>query len=84
MTLTCLHCGPVVEDDPAIVARIERRLRALAVGNAPLAPVAVCPQCNAEAEPAVLCDASGRVVAPAQHEPPARPDGPWNQNGRQR
>jgi hypothetical protein len=53
VTLNCLHCGPVVEDDPAIVARIERRLRALAVGNAPLAPVAVCPQCNAEAAPQV-------------------------------
>ena len=51
MTLICLHCGPVVEDDPAIVSRIDRRLRALAVGNAPLAPVAVCPKCNAEAEP---------------------------------
>jgi hypothetical protein len=49
MTLTCPRCGDVPETDPAIVARIEHRLAALAVGNAPLAPVAVCPTCNAEA-----------------------------------
>lgn len=30
-------------------------------------------------QPAVL-DASGRLVAPAQHEPATRPPGPWDSN----
>ena len=48
LTLDCLHCGPVVEDNPPAVRVIRHRLAALAVGNVPLAPIAVCPHCNEE------------------------------------
>ena len=30
----------------------------------------------------VVLDASGRLIAPPQTEPPARPDGPWRENGK--
>ena len=29
-----------------------------------------------------IVDASGRLIAPPQTEPPARPDGPWRENGK--
>lgn len=47
MTITCLHCGPVLVDDPSFVAGVRSVLAGLAIGHAPLGAI-TCPLCRDE------------------------------------
>ena len=38
-------------------------------------PEPLCPSC-------AVRDSRGRLIAPPQTEPPERPDGPWDRNGK--
>lgn len=47
MTITCMHCGPVLVTDPVVALASQQALRGLAVGHAPLGGI-TCPRCNEE------------------------------------
>lgn len=71
--LTCLHCGPVREDDPAAVRTIRGILDGFAVGNAPLGAIC-CPLCGEEVAPSWLraAIAEARSARLAEHDAAVR------------